>query len=519
MLRAGCRWIPLFVSNPDRVTRPSSIRSRWAFPATKSGILLARASLVWVIGSWFFSPIASVAAAQDRPQADSGTSAQALPSSTEGERPVWIDNLAEHAATISAPRWVGARTDEIALWTRPNTTAFLAANDTLATVHDSTGRATAGDLERVARALSEAWALASEAGWYAPPPDGNRSGTFGFDLIIANVDHQYASRADVPTGFGANDGAVMFVLLDPSGLATDRLLRSCVLTALIDAGLGARDPAEGESVRRAISASAAASILGDASCAAGALLDAQAVPGRRLIAERPDWRRVLDDDEARSVVFDGASGMIFFTTLNAREHAELGGFAREMWEFSRQRTWEGVGLRASPDVFEAIDASFRSQRQLPEDVFIDLSVLRYFTGVRAREEELRVIPEPHETRISRSELPKHLKSELVGPLGSRYVRIDTNDAPQGARLRAWLKGEFRTRWALVAVRVDAQGRELSRVDAPVRTEPNAFLVVDPIHSPGEHTAAVLIVATNVSTRLPDADVPDDNARSCRLVID
>jgi hypothetical protein len=108
-----------------------------------------------------------------------------------------------------------------------------------------------------------------------------------------------------------------------------------------------------------------------------------------------------------------------------------------------------------------------------------------------------------------------VNAPAVRAFGSGYVVVDTRAAPVGANLRVWLRGEYGTRWALLATRLDAGGRELSRLSAPPRRLPRSYLVVE-LREPTDH---VLLAVTNLGPRLPDADSIDVNERAFELVVD
>jgi hypothetical protein len=104
----------------------------------------------------------------------------------------------------------------------------------------------------------------------------------------------------------------------------------------------------------------------------------------------------------------------------------------------------------------------------------------------------------------------------IEPTGTEYIRVDvTGRAETGVRLRTWLRGEFGVRWGFAAVRFAADGHEAGRLVAPPSSRRGeSYLPVE--LDPG--TVSVLLVATNLGNRLPDADVVDNNARSAKVVL-
>ena len=129
----------------------------------------------------------------------------------------------------------------------------------------------------------------------------------------------------------------------------------------------------------------------------------------------------------------------------------------------------------------------------------------------------RLAPPPHAGPYPWASLPRRarLDSPAIRAFGSGYVVLDTRDAPPEASLRVWLRGEYGTRWSLVAVRLDAEGRVLSQMSAPPRRLPRSYLVLEL----RAHTDHVLLAVTNLGPRLPDADSVDVNERACELVVD
>jgi hypothetical protein len=119
-------------------------------------------------------------------------------------------------------------------------------------------------------------------------------------------------------------------------------------------------------------------------------------------------------------------------------------------------------------------------------------------------------------RVAWRDLPRHTPaSEEIHPYGSGYAIVDVRDAPRGAQLRVWLRGEYGVEWALVAVRLGPDGRERGRMSAPPRREPRSYVPVDLV----DDTTSVLVAVTNLSNRLPDADSVDENVRAFRLILD
>ncbi len=211
--------------------------------------------------------------------------------------------------------------------------------------------------------------------------------------------------------------------------------------------------------------------------------------------------------------------------VSARADGGTGSFVRDMWQLARQRTWEGSELRGAPDLWMAFKKALELAGENLDNFIEEAAVARYFAGEPRRAAQapfpmLRRLPvEASVPLLGRAEwarLPRHLPAAdpAIEPFGSAYGLVDVRGAPPGSRLRLWCEGEFGVRWSFVAVRLDASGRELARLTAPATRNPRSFLVLE--LAPG--TAEVLLVATNLSERLPDADIPDEHMRSLELVI-
>ena len=206
--------------------------------------------------------------------------------------------------------------------------------------------------------------------------------------------------------------------------------------------------------------------------------------------------------------------------MGEREDRHTGVFFREMWQFARQYTWEGAGLRGSPDLFEVMVKAKQLRKESFEDIAAELSVTSFHAlgagpiGHAKGDARAAILL----SEIPFSALPEHIApaDPAIEPLGSAYLLVRTKDKKPGDRLRIWSRGELGVRWALTAAQLDAEGRTLSRVSIPTRDNPNGFLVVE-LES---RCDSVLIAATNVSDGVPDADAmrPED-VRSIAFMLD
>src|SRR5262249_8177300 len=113
----------------------------------------------------------------------------------------------------------------------------------------------------------------------------------------------------------------------------------------------------------------------------------------------------------------------------------------------------------------------RSPKVEPADMLLDFAIARAFIGTR--DDERHVLGDPwsgsfgrvrFEWAIRFDSLPRRLAPRApIDPTGSSYVWIDLKGAPPGARLvlRAEWEPPTAFRWAVL--RIDANGREVSRV--------------------------------------------------------
>ncbi|MET0341663.1 MAG: hypothetical protein ABW252_11730, partial [Polyangiales bacterium] len=254
-------------------------------------------------------------------------------------------------------------------------------------------------------------------------------------------------------------------------------LQACVARALVEAQLLELDPAEAASLRRASAAYLAARFTGEPRCD--------------------------DDDDAGSGESEASPfdlqrplrGADWLHRLDAQRAGGRGTFVFDMWQFARQRTWEGRDLRASPDLLEAIDRALAlTHDELPR-------IAAQIADARALE-GLDTPPK----RIAQGALPAFEPPREVGLLGSTFVRVHLDSPQPGARMRVWARARG-GRFALAATKLDAHGAVIARIEAGSWHAPTSQLSVEL----DDRTAAVLISATNVGDGTPDFDAPSEPA--------
>lgn len=439
--------------------------------------------------------------------------------------------FAQWARAISdatLPRWTGPRVAWPAPSERPASQAPAARGFLCpVAVHLEAGVPLARGLEALA-ALERVHAWMEEHGWGTPYPDGGRGGTDGFDLYLragpveampGSADRPEAApgereavppRAirigfDAPIHWAAFDAVSAFAEVDAR--APD--LEACVISAYAQAIVAELDPAEAPAWRRAIGTFVAYQLTGGFGCAEDALALAQAAPEQGWVSHAPG---------------SGEAGALLLAAISARHDGGSGHFVRDLVHAARQWTWEGAGLRAEPDLWQAIAHFLEVSRDPLPRLAETLAVARYFTGFRAGSDTdampfLRDVAYevPAGARAVWSNMPRTLffGTPELETLGSAYAWVDVAGAPEGSRLRIWLRGEYGVEWSMVAVRLDAEGREISRMRIPTRREPRGYLPVEL----DARTAAVLIVVTNLGARRPDADEPDESLRGFKLIVD
>ncbi|MBX3250780.1 MAG: hypothetical protein KF901_26610 [Myxococcales bacterium] len=359
-------------------------------------------------------------------------------------------------------------------------------------------------LERALAALEGVAARLTREGWPAPLLDGGRGGSGAFDLYLSPTDALATAGSDGPA-FSHLDADVSFAIVDP-GLSGEAL-ELAVASAYAEALALNLDPAEAPTWRAATGAWAAWHLMGRFGCA-DALERQQQAPHLPWVSDE-----------------HGAGGGLFLAMVSQRHDGGSGAFVRDLWQLARQRTWEGMDLRASPDLWEALAKTTDLAGLRLQDLMADLSVARFLLGperdAQAVFPALRglgpLASPPVAFRASARDMPVHTRpSAELAPLGSGYALVDVREAPAATRLRVWLRGEYGVEWALVAVRFDANGREIGRLAAPPRRGDHRSYL--PVELDAE-TTDVLVAVTNLSHRLPDADDPDPNGRAFRLIFD
>jgi hypothetical protein len=379
------------------------------------------------------------------------------------------------------------------------------------------------------RAVMAALELSADAlgrmGFAPPTPDGGAGGTVDFDLYLQ------APVAGAPRAWGFVDREVLwayddsvsaFGMVSPA-VPRDRLA-ACVVAAYANAVLLSHDSAEAPGWRHATAEWLAFRLTGVPGCE-GAAAEQQQAPYQTWIddgtaAARAPWKAIAPVDDDAHPRVSGAGGALLLELLSARYDVGDSSFVFEAWDLARQHTRGRDGLRGEPDLWQCIAALLKFRGERFVDVMADLSVARWFTGPpdHTGAAWLAGGRPPLLATFRMDDLPEHstIQEPAVGPLGSVYLSVDVTGARPGERLRVWSRGEFGVAWSLMAVRFDSSGKELARLDAPILDrKPSEYLVVEPL----SETATVLLVATNLSYGLPDAELPSVYDRTVKFIVD
>jgi hypothetical protein len=400
----------------------------------------------------------------------------AAQSSIEG-----VDSWADAVNSRAVKRWVGQRLAFPAPEPRPASAGRVDSLLVPLSVHAQQG-VPAGRIDATLRCAESSYALLAAAGLFEAHGDGGQGGTWGRDLYLVNG-AESGARLDASEPQGDVDGARAFALLD-ARVPAEQLL-ACTAQALVEAELFELDPAEAEIVRKGSAAYFAWLVSGD-SCGAG-----------------------LADADTRGTLSDPAAFFGFLRALGTRMDQNSGSFLQAMWHFARQRTWEGSGLRGSPDLLEAIAKALTLDHSKLEEVSGELANRR---ALQEPDALLQSVP-----RSTWSMLPVHLApiTPALAPLDSAYALVDLQGPRPDRQLTVWSRGEQGVRWVLSATKLDAAGRALGSVDAPVRNYPDAELHVEL----DARARFVLVSLTNLANGTPDPDLARPVQRSARLIID
>lgn len=398
-----------------------------------------------------------------------------------------VDRWAESLVGRSATKWVGRRVPFPTPHPRPESAAQLGSLRVPVRVHAAPG-APAERLEAVLQAAEDGLSALQQSGLLAELGDGGEGGSFERDLYLtAQASDSAGAGVDATAPMWPLDGARAFAWID-ARLPSDQL-EVCTVQALIEAQLLELDPAESPPLRRASAAYFAWLATGEPGC-------------------HVDAADAIEDDAQGRV----AHLFAWLRALGARQDGNRGVFLADMWQLSRQRTWEGEGLRGSPHLLEAIAKTLSLTRESLEYVAADVALRMARAQLQSPGHQLAI------RQIDAAKLPARLPPLMppLGALDSAYAIVRLSKPRPGARLSVWSHGELGVRWALSATPLDAQGHARGLITAPVRNVPHSELHVelDP------HTTSVLVSLTNVGNGVPEISQDGGTLqRSAQLTFD
>ncbi len=416
-----------------------------------------------------------------------------------------LDEWADSVIEMTSGRWEGRRVSGAAPTSRPSSDYRIDSPLLPLSVHANA----AVPIERAVAVLEElervvAWM--EREGWASALADGGHGETDGFDLYLQPTDALADAFADGRAHWSFLDAASSYAVVDPDVAAAD--LRSCVASAYGQAIAINLDPAEAENWRRATGAWLSWRWTGQFGCA-----DAL---GQQ---QHDSWRSWIATGAGA-----GEGGALFLEMLSQRLDGGSGAAVRHLWDFARQRTWEGLDYRAAPDLWQVVDRAVELDGGKLHSVVEDFAVSRWWLGARDGKSAWLALKGLGEDatiaplfEASIDAMPVHTGASMsLDPFGSAYALVDVRGAPPASRLRVWLRGEYGVEWALTGSRLDESGREMARLSAPPRRgDRRSYLPVELTPD----TTHVMVSVTNLSHRLPDADDPDVNGRAFRLIFD
>jgi hypothetical protein len=423
------------------------------------------------------------------------------------------------------PRWVVAPSARqggaIVYAARPNSAARACSFRTPICVHSTRDRAGGAAALAVLVSADRAWAtLTGALGLPAPDLD---PASLAYDVYL--VDH-----ADLPeTRLAARDvrskidRARAFTVLDSEARA-GCALDVAVARALARASIYRLAPAMDEGTARAQSEYLAqlTTPCGIAFAADGAYAfqsQADRAAASAHVGDPAPIAAATSMTRANALFAEGAS--LFWSRIDWAYGRSPGGIVGATWTLAPTQTAVGARTwRNEPDAFDVLRISFKnalSTGSTIADLMLDVAIARAFMGsaaandaTEAHQPETRTLGEaggvPLEWDIPWPAKARRFASRAhPEPTGASYLRVRTEGAPAGARLRAEIAWEEHAlfRWAFV--KVDAKGHEIGRVVIPTReraTEAQMTLV-----DLGD-AASVLLVGVNTGDPAYSFD-PDD----------
>ncbi len=311
-----------------------------------------------------------------------------------------------------------------------------------------------------------------------------------------------------------------FTIVDRRFASPGCALDTLAAESLARASLYRASPATEEGTARAQAAYLATLAFPCATAyAADAVLAFQSHPERAFVDPHAtnDAASAGRSTPSRFDILSARGAALFWARLDWAYGTTPGVLVTASWALSPTMTPLAVPRwQNEPDTFDVLRMSFKSalsSGSTVHDLWLDFGVARAFFGSaddRAHAPELATLGDsakvPLEWDIPWPDKPRRLATRHpVYPTGASYLSIHHAGAPPGARLRVEIEWEEHAlfRWAFV--KIDAQGRELGRVQIPTteRATQASMTLVDL-----DAVDRVLLVGVNVGDPTYPFD-PDD----------
>lgn len=364
----------------------------------------------------------------------------------------------------------------------PDTTGWthVCSNKHFACVHAEP--AVAANVVEASASLDRAWDVLTGALDY-PAPDPDPS-TGVYDVYLrdaAGLAETHVSHRTLPS---ISDRASAFSIVDGR-------LNGCM-----------RDLEIARQLARAIGMRLAPMTDEGSSIAEAGYIARLAVPCAMSLVDGIDS---FQKNPSTALVRGGNGAALFYWWIDDAFGRIPGGMVGAMWQAAPTVTAAGADRWiGEPDGFDVLRKTFKGALMTGstiDDLFVDFAVARALIGPIADDAHLL----ESQTLGDAAKIaldwdipwptgPRKLASPRgVGPGGSAYVRIDRKGAAPGSRLRVELEWENHARMKWIAVRLDGNGREKSRVPVGIHdrtTDGNLTL------TELDDTAAVLLVGMN-----------------------
>lgn len=320
-----------------------------------------------------------------------------------------------------------------------------------------------------------------------------------FDVYLTASDEEPRAVVVARDPLAVEDRALAALVvgaLAPTGCVSERALAEALAAAALLSVAPAADPAS----RVAASTYLSTLLVSCSDALGGELFPFQARPARSLfdahaaeLAYAPLAPLSAPERADHALSRRHARGSSLFWAWMERKHARApGALVWTTWALAvtstprSASTWE-----SEPDVLDVLEKGFEGryfQGSSGRELAGDFAVARIFMGTRddgLHLPETRTLGDAAALRfdwdIPWPSAPRRLAPRApTYPLGASYVRVSTEGAPAGARLRFEIEWEEHAAMAWTVVRVDRAGRELGRIAVRARDRATeaALTVVD-----------------------------------------